>query len=71
MDTEHQGIIEVATSTLAAKPWLGAGAAGGSGAVSLMGVLTPYLEFTTLVVGFLIGILTLAGLIRKQFRNDE
>lgn len=69
MDTEHTGIIELATSTLAAKPWLGASAAGGSGVVSLMGILTPYLEFITLFIGFLIGILTLFGLVKKTLAS--
>ena len=69
---EHQGVVDMATNTLANKPWIGVTTASGSGTLGIMNILTPYLEFSTLVFGFCIGLITLIGVVRKHFgrKND-
>lgn len=71
MIEENAGLLDATTTMLSTKPWIGAAVSSGSGAVSIMGILTPYLEFTTLVVGFFIGLLTLIGLIKRQLINKK
>lgn len=59
-------------SEVAAKyPLVGGVTSGGAGVISYMGTLTPYLEFTTLMVGLVIGLITLYGLVIKQLREDK
>jgi hypothetical protein len=65
-DHPSHNIADIATTALANKPWIGVASTTGSGALGLMNVLTPYLEFSTLVFGFCIGLITLIGVIRKH-----
>lgn len=55
------------TIALANKPVVGGAASVGTGVAAYCDVITPYLEFGTLVIGIAIGLLTLYGLIRKNF----
>jgi hypothetical protein len=69
MVQHHENLAEIATTTLANKPWIGVATTTGSGALGIMNVLTPYLEFTTLVFGFCIGFITLVGVISKYLKK--
>lgn len=51
-------------------PFAGGVASAGSAFLSYIDVMTPYLEFATLCVGFLIGAVTLYGKI-KQVKNGD
>ena len=67
----QESLVETATTALANKPWIGVASASGSGVVGIMDVLTPYLEFCTLLFGFCIGLITLVGVVRKNFRASK
>lgn len=57
--------MDHATQTLASKPLIGISATSGGGILSLMNVLTPYLNFIVLILSLAIGIVTLYGVINK------
>ena len=54
-----------ATETLANKPFIGITATSGGGLLSVMDVLTPYLNFAVLILSLVIGVVTLYGVINK------
>ena len=64
MDTK-QNILDHATHTLASKPLIGISATSGGGILSLMNILTPYLNFIVLLLSLAIGMVTLYGVINK------
>lgn len=69
MTTHKDNILDMATTTLANKPWVGISSTAGGGALSVMNVMTPYLEFSVIVMSFMIGVITLVGLARKHIFN--
>ena len=70
--TQHKdNILDMATTTLANKPWVGISSTAGGGALSIMNIMTPYLEFAVILMSFLIGVITLIGLTRKYIFNYE
>ena len=68
----HKDNLLDATSTaLANHPITATGTVVGSGAIGIMNVLTPYIEFITLIIGFTIGTLTLYGMLQKLFKQTS
>ena len=55
--------------TLNNQPEIGIASSVGSGAIYWMGILNPILSFLTLLVGLLIGLITL-GIKIKQWRRE-
>lgn len=66
---EISEVIKSASWTLASKPILWGWASIGTGAVSFIGWVMPYLQFISITLGICIGLLTLYGMIEKRFNN--
>lgn len=62
-------LLDMATTSLANKPWVGICSTAGGGVLSVMDVLTPYLQFSVLVLSFTIGVITLIGVTKKHLLN--
>jgi hypothetical protein len=67
---DRESFTEVATTTLANKPWIGLGATGGGSAITLMDLVTPYFEFAILMMSFAIGAITLWGQFNKHILKN-